>query len=227
MGYAKVFWIQEQPIRRYVEATGHNDALSEEIGKQVLSLAVKRENTPLPLFDMPSVFTPFRSFHSTDFCVLFWSGSRLYALPDVSLVMFDLLCELASTIGTSHLLLSISKAEYHRAIGGGKWHNALEQSMYASLYYIYEDFTRDYERHSESDWPCKEVGEATLSLMLSNWSRSADIRNYGKVLSRCCSFARPECAVFVWSRNCMQLVSEIKPGEIERMRDYLASEQRK
>jgi hypothetical protein len=128
------------------------------------------------------------------------------------------------TIGTSHVLRPVTRTEYHRAIGGEKWQNALGEDHYASLYYIYEDFTRDFEWHREADWPSMEVGAATLNLMLSNWSRSESIRNHGNSLSRCCSFAQPECAVLVWSRNCLRLVSDLPSDEVERMREYLARE---
>ncbi len=229
MGYARVFWIREEPIRHYIAANGRDDTLTEEVGRRVLSLAVtdsfrghREADVVLPFFGTPSVFFPFRSFHSTDFCILIWTGSRLCAFPEASPAMFETLCQLASTIGTSHVALPISKAEYHRAIGGGQWQNQLERSMHTSLYYIYEDFTRDFERRPEADWPCREVGVATLELMLSNWSRSQNIRNHGSALSRCCSFGQPEFAVLVWSLNCLRLVSEIEDDEIERMREYLA-----
>lgn len=231
MGYAKVFWIREDPIREYMAANGRNDAVTEEVGTRVLSLAAKDSvraknegNGELPLFDASSVFFPFRSFHSTDFCLLFWTGTRLCALPEAGPAMFESLVELTSSIGTSHVLRPISRPEYHLAIGRGKWQNPLGERMYASLYYIYEDFTRDFERGRETDWPSKEVGAATLNLMLSNWSCSESIRNHGSALSRCCSFAQPECAVLVWSLNCLRLISDIEPDEIQRMREHLARE---
>lgn len=231
MGYARVFWIQEEPIRRYIGKHGRDDAVTEEVGRQVLSLSAKdtfrgggEAEGVLPLFDIPSVFFSFQSFHSKDFCILVWTGSRLCALPQASPTMFDALCELVGTVGTPHVVLPISKEEYHRAIGGGNWRNLLEHDAHSSLYWIYEDFTRDFERRPEEEWPCKEVGTATLNLMLSNWSRSENIRNHGSALSRCCSFITPEFSAAVWSLNCLRLLSEIKPDELQRMREYLARE---
>jgi hypothetical protein len=231
MGYARVFWIREEPIRQYIGTQGRDDALTEEVGRQVLSLSVKdtfrghgEPGAALSLFDSPSVFFPFRSFHSTDFCILVWTGCRLCPLPEASPTMFDALCEMAGAVGTSHVVLPLSKPEYHLAVGGGKWQNPLEHATDSSLYYIYEDFTRDFERRPEKEWPCKEVGTATLNLMLSNWSRSESIRNHGSALSRSCSFVRSEVAVAVWSLNCLRLVSEIEADELGRMREYLARE---
>lgn len=231
MGYARIFWLREEPIRHYIAVNGRDDAIIAEVGRRVLSLAAKdsfrgksEDGGALPVFDTPSVFFPFRSFHATDFCILLWTGNRLCALPAAGSPMLDALCEMTRIVGTAHVLLPISKAEYHRAIGGGKWQNTLEQDVYASLYYIYEDFTREFERQPEADWPCKEVGAATLNLMLSNWSRSKDIRNHGSALSRVCSFNQPECAVLVWSRNCLRLISEIEPDEIQKMHEHLGRE---
>ena len=231
MGYARVFWIREEPIRQYIGSHGRDDALTEEVGRQVLSFSAKdtfrghgEAGAPLPLFETPSVFFPFRSFHSTDFCLLIWTGSRLCALPEATAKVFDTVGELAGVVGSSHVVLPLSKPEYDLALGCGKWQNPLEHAAHSSLYYIYEDFTRGFERRPEKEWPCKEVGTATLNLMLSNWSRSERIRNHGNALSRCCSFIRPELAVAVWSLNCLRLISEIEADELAKMREYLARE---
>lgn len=232
MGYARVFWLREEPIRQHIGAHGRDDAVIQEVGRQVLRMSVRDSfrgpddaGAPLPLFDAPSVFFPFfRSFHSTDFCLLLWTGSRLCPLQEASPEIFDMLCELTGTVGTSHVVLPLSKPEYQRVIGGGKWQNPLEHAGHSSLYYIYEDFTRDFKRRPESEWPCKEVGVATLNLMLSNWSGSESIRNHGNALSKCCSFIQPEVAVAVWSLNCLRLISEIEADEIQRMRKHIARE---
>lgn len=230
MGYARVFWIQEKPIREYISANGSDDAITEEIGKRILAFSAKDTGglldrdtpTSLPLFNTPSVLFPFQySFHSTGFIVLIWTGNRLCALRKPSLSMFDSLCQLTSTVGTSHTVLSISEAGYSRAIAGGEWQNQLEQSMWTSLYWIHEDFSRDFERVPEVDWPCKEVGVAALDLMLSNWKSSAGILYHGNALKKCCSFTQPEFAVIVWSLNCLRLLSQIDDDEIQRMREYI------
>jgi hypothetical protein len=231
MGYARVFWIREEPVRQYIAARGLCDALANEVGRQVLSLSVKdnfREHDAareaLPLFDAPSVFFRFRSFHSTDFSILLWTGSRLCHLPEASPAMFDALCELTVTVGTSHVVLPVSRAEYHRVIGGGTWQNSIESEAHSSLYFIYEDFTCELAHREESEWPCKDVGDATLKLMLSRWSRSESIGRHGNAITRCCSLSRPELAVAVWWRNSLRLVSDVNANELEEMREYLARE---
>ncbi len=178
MGYARVFWVREQPVRQYISEKGRDDALAEEVGRRVLSLSVKDSfqqhgeiDEPLPLFDAPSVFFPLRSFHSTDFRLVLWTGRRLCALPEPTTAMFDTLAQVASTVGVSHLVLPISRDEYHKAIGGGQHRNQLEQDAHTSVYWIYEDFTREYKKRPEADWLCTEVGAATLNVILLTWSR--------------------------------------------------------
>ena len=231
MGYARVFWIREDPIREYISVHGRDDAVTEEVGRRVLSLSVKDRGhggaaAPLPLFEASSVFFQFQSFHSSDFRLLLWTGSRLCLLSGVSPTMFESLCDLVATVGTSHIVLPLSESERDSAMdlatGGGEWQEPLERSGCSSLYYIHEDFTRDFERRPEEEWPCSDVGTATLDLMLSNSSRSEGIRNFASALSRCCSFIRPEVSVAVWSLNCLRLVSTIKADELEKMREYLA-----
>jgi hypothetical protein len=138
--------------------------------------------------------------------------------------MLDSLWALASIVGTSHIVLSLSSGERDAAAARGGWQNPLRHAAHSSLYYIYEDFTRQFEGRPEKEWPCKEVGAATLNLMLSNWSRFQSIGRHGNALSRCCSFIQPELAVVVWSGNCLRLASEIEAEELQQMREYLARE---
>ena len=117
MGYARVFYIREKPIRDYVSINGRDETLSEKIGRNILSFSAKDTEgfpdanapTSFPLFDTPSVFLPLEcSFHSTDFQLLIWTGSKLCPLESASLSMFDSLCQLTNIVGTSHAVLSIS-----------------------------------------------------------------------------------------------------------------------
>jgi len=114
MGYARVFWIMEEPIRRYVASNRQDDALAEEIGRRALQLSAIdsfRESveggSPLPLFDTPSVFFPFRAFHSTDCAIFVWSGCKLSEV-EVSAEMFKTLYRLVGAIGTSHVIPVLS-----------------------------------------------------------------------------------------------------------------------
>jgi len=231
MGYARVFWVREQPIREHIAAKGRDEALTEEVGRRILSLSVKdsfqqhgETEQPLPLFDTASVFFPLGSFHSTDFRLLLWTGRRLCALPEPSTAMFDTLSQVASAVGVSHLVLPISRDEYYKAIGGGQHRNQLEQDAHTSVYWIYEDFTREFKNRPDTDWPRKEVGAAALNLMLSDWSRAERIRNCGNAISRCCSLIQPDLTVLVWVSNCLRLISEIEADELQRLHEWLARE---
>ena len=227
MGYAKVFWIQEEPIREYISVNGRNDTIIEEVGRRILSFSAKDTGgfvdpdapTSLPFFNTPSVFFPFNpSFHSTDFCLLIWTGNRLCSLKTPSVLMFDALCQLTGTVGTSHI---IAKRKLDSIVAGEGWQNQLKQDVWASLYWIYEDFSRYFERVPETDWPCKVVGDAALDLMLSDWNRSANILNHGNALNRCCSFLQPEFTILVWRRNSLQLLSNFEDDKIQQMRNYI------
>lgn len=230
MGYAQVVWVREHAIREYLTANGKDKPLMQEVGRRVLELTSQdsfernrsRWNSPLPLFDVPSVFFPFRSFHASDSAILIWTGNRLQQLSVESSAMFDCLHKLSDAIGASHVVTPIPRNEYRRAVAGRRWDNQLQQSMYASVYWIYEDFSREFARQSQSEWPCEEVGNATLELMLSDWSRSRPVRNHGNAISRACSFRQPEFTVLVWSGNCLRLLTQVEENEIQRIRESLA-----
>jgi len=243
MGRARIFYIWEKPIRDYVSTNGRDETIAEEIGRNILSFSAKNTGgfpdfnalTSFTLFNTPSVFFPLeRLFHSTDFQLLIWTGNRLCPLERASLSMFDSLCQLTNIVGTSHAVLSISDSaaryagvlpnsvavsvEYDR-LASGETENPLEQSMWASLYWIYEDFSGKFERTPGGNRPYKDVGNAALDLMLSDLSSSAQILNHGNALNRCCSFLHPEFAVIVWSKNCLRLLSKLDENQIQQIRD--------
>lgn len=247
MGYAKVFWIQEEPIREYISVNGLDDAIIKEVGRRILSLSAAATSgfadsdapTSLPLFDTPSVFFALDPlFHSTDFRLLIWTGNRLCPLETSMLEtsMFDSLCQLTDTVGISHAVLSISDSsekyarvlpnsvaksvEYAR-LAQGERENPLEQKMWASLYWIYDDFSPKFKGVSEENRLCTEVGNAVLDLMFSDLSSSAQILDHGNALNRCCSFKQPEFTVIVWRGNCLRLLSNIEDDKIQQMRDYI------
>jgi hypothetical protein len=234
MGYASSFWIQEKPIRDYLAENGRDDALLEEVGKQVLSLAINNlsesdrdSGSSLSFFNTPSVFSPSLSFHSTDFGCLVWTGERLCALPKVDLAMFDTLCEVASQVGNSHVVVGITEEERRQALASKQWQSPLEHGICASIFHITEDFTREFEGAPLSRWPTKAIGAATLNLMLSNWFGSEDIQNHGRFLRRCCSFIRPEFALIICSSNCLRVFSEIESDQVQKIRDYLGSKSKR
>ena len=140
MGYARVFYIQEKPIRDYVSTNGRNETIAKEVGRNILSFSAKDTGsflganapTSFPLFDTPSVFFPLdRLFHSTDFQLLIWTGNRLCPLEPPSVSMFDSLCQLTDTVGTSHAVLSIEVLEKEVA---GVLSNSVAETLRLSRY---------------------------------------------------------------------------------------------
>lgn len=229
MGYAKIFWICEKPIRQYIAKNGIDDAMTLEVGRRVLSLGtsdnhhfLREPPMPLPFFETPNVFSPFTSVHAKDFSLLLWTGDRLCRISDVSPAMFDTLCELSTLVGSSHLRLPLSEDEYLGVAEARLPQSDVKNRMHASVYWMYEDFSRNYSGVPESEWPMKDVGTATLDLMMSSWPRSKGVLWHGNAISRCCSVARPECAVLVWWRNCLRAIADVEPDELSRMRDYLS-----
>ena len=223
MGYARIFWISEEPIRRFLAQNDKDDAFFEEIGRKVL--AISKGNSPQPFFDDELTFFPCRSFHSTDFCVLVWTGQRLDIVPmnELDAKQFDFLCSMQQQIGSQHVITAMPKKERDLAVAALRgWKNPLENAGEYSIYWIYEDFFRDYTRKAESEWPCKDVGVAISELMLSNWDKSQNIKNHGGAISRACTFLKTEMCFFVWSLNCLRLLGNIESSEIQKMREYLS-----
>ncbi len=231
MGYATVFWVREEPIRRCARANGCDNTLATEVGKRVLSFSrferadeFANLDGGLPLFDAPSVFFPIKTYHSTDFSILVWMGSGFERLGQPSPATFDSFFDHAAK-NTTDMVLPLSRKEYYEAIGGGQWRNELDKTrdVFASVFWIYEDFTRNFTRQPEAKWPCKELGTAVLSLMFSTWSKSEPVLNHGNAVHRCSSFLRQDdFGVFVWSLNCLRPLLQIEQPEIQSMREYLA-----
>ena len=224
MGYARIFWINEKPIRRYLAENDKDDKFFQEMGRNVL--AISSADTPQPFFGEELSFFPFKSFHSTDFCVLVWTGQRLEIIPmhELDAGKFDFLCSIQKQIGSRNVITAMPKKERDLAVAAILgWENPLENTGEFSIYWIYEDFTRDYTRKAESEWPSNDVGVAISDLMLSNWNKSQNIRNHGGAVSRACTFLKTEMCFFVWSLNCLRLLSDIESDEIQKMRGYLSN----
>lgn len=231
MGYARTFWINEQPIRRYLAENEKDERFIHEIGRKVLlvSAADSFENgsvnipPPQQFFDKGVSFFPYRSFHAGDFCVLVWTGQRLEILAELNAQQFDFLCRMQQQAEPKHMVSAMPKKERDLAVAGIRgWDNPIQNAGEFSIYWIYEDFTRDIMRGPESEWPCKDVGMAVSDLMLSNWNKSQDIRNHGGAVSRACTFLKTEMCFFVWARNCLRPLGNIANDEIEKMRTFLS-----
>ena len=108
MGFAHIFWIREASIRDYIASNGRDEIMVREVGRQVLTLAQTLEHNrlhaigALSFFESGDTFFPFRSFHSTDFAVLLWTGQRLSAISDVDTRGFDVLQQAGSSYGGSN-----------------------------------------------------------------------------------------------------------------------------
>jgi len=134
---------------------------------------------------------------------------------------FDFLCHMQQQAGPKHMVVAMPKRERDLAVAAVRgWDNPLQSTGEFSVYWIYEDFTRDYTQRPESEWPCQDVGLAVSDLMFSNWNKSQDIRNHGGAVSRACTFSKTEMCFFVWALNCLRPLCNIENEEIGKMRAY-------
>ncbi len=236
MGYANVFWINEEPIRAYLNANGKDDNIIELLGEAVLSLTCSDSfqdwgNSPsVGLLNKPSVISSVGSFHSTDFLLLIWTGAKLIKFPNLELN--DYLClEKLDQLSTSDNYLSPlsskqrqSEVDLYNHLAEYTRSNLLESSGKFSIYWMYEDFSRDYIKVPKEQRPNKEVGEAVFQLMLDTWNRSVSIRNAGNPLSKVGSYLESEFGVFIWSLNCLRKLSDIDNEEREKIIEWLSRE---
>jgi hypothetical protein len=236
MGYARIFSIKEAPIRAHIATEGKDQKLAEDVGLKVLRLsasnsfeepfsAQEQSECTLPLFEAGDpCFIPFRSFHSTDAQLLLWTGRRFTPLWPSNELSFAMLLEIEKATAGDNRIKTLSKHQQNLAIAKGKFESRLEQDADTSHYWIYEDFSRDFSRTPERDWPIKEVGEAILKLMLSEWSRSESIRNHGNVVNRCCTLISPEAGVYFWGGNCLRTLDDLDDEELTRLQAYLTKD---
>jgi hypothetical protein len=204
-----------------------------EIGRKVLLISAADSfqnatvNIPAaqPFCDKGLSFFPYRSFHATDFCVLVWTGQRLEILPELDGDQFGFICRMQQQAAPKHMVIDMPKMERDLAVAAAHgWKNPLESKGEFSIYWIYEDFTRDYTQRPENEWPCQDVGLALSDLMFSNWNKSQNIRNHGGAISRACSLLKTEMCFFVWARNCLRPLGNIDEDEIDKMKKYLSKE---
>ena len=215
-----IFWINEEPIRQHVSKHGRDAAVMEEIGEKVLRLATERNMLALTFSNAFGVFCTdkhikeFFEFrmHLPDWSFLLWSGTRLVSLPHMTAVNFDALCQLVDKpIGTAHV--STCSEDGVKPIP-----NAV-----ASVYWLDGHFVDDLASEARTKWPCLEMGEAVLSLMLDGESQ-ASVRNQHPGICRACSFADHQAAVLVWGQNRLGCLAQIEEAGRSRIRGFLSDE---
>lgn len=219
MGYAKVFSVREMPLRHFLRRGGDRKTLAREVGKQVLGLSVPLSHRPgasaappaRPFFRDPHTFRASATFHSSATGLLLWTGTQLNPVQRDEFVRLESACRESGTDGVIRSV--IDDQHRYRAItqGRAQWDNALAvgRDIMASVWYVYEDYTRQFAGRVEADWPTVAVGEAVLEVMLSNWSRDCEVQgaNHMHPIRRVCSFVGSPTTLFVWHNNCLRPLS--------------------
>ncbi len=235
MGFANVFWINEAPIRNYLAANGKVDEIATQIGEAVLDLTASYNilfsdrNNSRDLLNIPDVINSVGLFHSTNLDVLLWTGNRVIRYPHFSSQEYQCFIKLDKLTASSNYVPSLSSRQRRAAIRRYKkslsytYDNPLKTTGEFSIYWVYEDFTRDYKDVPKAKWPSKAVGDAILQLMLDVWQSSMTFLNYVNVISKAGSFLKAEFGVFVWVENCLSKISEIYEEDKQKIIGWLDS----
>lgn len=209
MGYVRILWIRESPVRRYLAEHGETVELAEEIGRAILGTSAEDGYCgPLqgemaqdrPLFDEPAVVCPVRSFHSSAFGILVWTGSRLVVVEQNSLEGFDTLESIARQLGDAHVL----KAESLDVLSDRRG-DSFDSGppVIASVWRVNQDFSRAFNCHQTDEWPVRELGASVLwqlrrQEVVSRDVGTLEVPSRSKFAWKAFDIISPEFALFSW-----------------------------
>lgn len=85
-----------------------------------------------------------------------------------------------------------------------------------SIWWVYEDWSREFLRHDKSEWPIEKVGKAVFGMITSQLnSPTASIGSHGNCINLAATVMRPQFAAFVWRSNCLQHIQDMMlPAEV-------------
>lgn len=232
MGYGKIFWVNERPIRKTLQENYRHlingasscrcsnpvtdfctdkdrNILLNQIGDNIIQLT-KREyfnEFSLPFDGQENVFNYTATLHSTSETLLMWTGNRLRHLGAefLNYQSFKTIVELEKGINYNCFDFALEH-EIRNSILRRKiiWDNIAATNGEYSIYFIYEDYSRNHAKKNDSI-----VGEQFLNLMLSNWDGSKSILNHGNAINKVCSVLQPQFAFFLWAKNCLRTLKDI------------------
>lgn len=84
--------------------------------------------------------------------------------------MFDATCDFPGAVGIPHVVLALSKDEYHLPTGDGKRRQALERASRSGLQRICEAFARDFERRTDNEWPSLQPTALRAAADAGRWT---------------------------------------------------------
>ncbi|MDY0315317.1 MAG: hypothetical protein RBR32_09605 [Bacteroidales bacterium] len=241
MGYGKIFWIDERPIRKTLQenfkhliegassckssnpATDFGTAtdrkeLFAKIGNCIIQLT-KREGSEkfsLPFNGQANVFNYAATLHSTSETLLMWTGNKLRRLgvDFFANQSFKTIVNLEKETDYNCIAFALDHHIRNSIINKtSKWDNIAATKGEYSIYWLYEDYSQRHNTKNDS-----VVGEQFLNLMLTNWSSSKSILNHGNAINKVCFLLEPQFAFFIWTQNCLRILADI---DTEKVLDYL------
>jgi hypothetical protein len=241
MGYGKIFWIDERPVRKalqdnfkhLIDGAGSgkssnpatdfcNDTdrnnLFAPIGDCIIQLTKREysEKFSLPFNGQDNVFNYTTTLHSTSETPLMWTGNKLCHLgvDFFDFQSFKTIADLEKKTDYDCFLFSIDKNLRNSIVNKTtRWNNFAAINGDYSIYWIYEDYSRHHEKKNDAI-----VGEQFLNLMLSNWESSKTIISHGNALNKVCSVLKPQFAFFRWAQNCLRILADI---DTDKVLEYL------
>lgn len=241
MGYGKIFWIDERPIRKalqdnfkhlidgassgkssnpatdFCNDTDRNN-LFAPIGDCIIQLTKREysEKFALPFNEQDNVFNYTTTLHSTSETPLMWTGNKLCHLgvDFFDYQSFKTIAELENKTDYDCFAFALNHDIRNSIVNKtSKWNNVAATKGEYSIYWIYEDYSRHHDKKNDS-----LIGEQFLNLMLSNWDSSKTILNHGNALNKVCSVLKPQFAFFIWAQNCLRILADIDTAKVL---DYL------
>ena len=237
MGYLKIFWIDEKPIRNTLQSNfkhliegassgkSSNPAtnfcnetdrkiLFEPIGEKIIELTKHEysEKFSLPFSGQDNVFNYTVTLHSTSESPLMWTGNKLIHLgvDFFNYSSFKIIAELEKKTDYDCFAFSLNKDIRNSIVNKmTKWNNISANNGEYSIYWIYEDYSRYHEKKNDAI-----VGEQLLNLMLSDWDSSKSILSHGNALNKVCSVLKSQFAFFICAQNCLRILADIDTNTV-------------
>lgn len=215
MGTPFIFWINEEPIRQHVSKHSRAAVVAEKIGEGIFRLVTERKMRALVFEGTSGVFCADKQMKDSfslglplpEWTFFLWTGSKLESLPYMTTVKFDDLCRAVDQSTVPAQVLGYAQGIPHAV---------------ASVYWIYDSFARNMAYMARDEWPCIEMGQAVLSLMLDGETQ-VTVRNHHPGICRACSFVNHQSAALAWGENWLGCLAQVPDEGRSRLREILAA----
>jgi len=229
MGNAKVFWIDETPIRQRLHVhhphiidgatfgtssnpatdfaiESDNEQLFTPIGNSIYEIGQQEysKKFSLPYNNREDIFNYTTVLHSTWESILLWTGNSLKPLGADNFKYDEVkaFIELEKLSDEKCFLFELPKSERDLIISKKKkWEPVRSLNGEFSIWFVYDDLLR----HKNTKEDKIKLGQEFLNLMLCNWDNFSQETGLKKV----CSIIKPQFGFFVWGANTMWKLNNI------------------